>query len=92
MFLFNHVNPYNLDVALRSQQLAYGRAASSGQNPYYLTVPFFLLPIYFPFALISDSLFALFPSKFVVDPSIVRGLWLMLNEAALLAAAFLIFV
>ena len=62
----------------------------SGQNPYYLTVPFFLLPIYFPFALISDSLPALFPSKFVVDPSIVRGLWLILNEGALLATAFLI--
>ena len=90
MFLFNHVDPYNLSVALQSQQLAYGRAASSGQNPYYLTIPFFLLPIYFPFALISDTLFALFPSKFVVDPSIVRGLWMILNEGALVATAFLI--
>ena len=90
MFLFNHVDPYNLNVALQSQQLAYDHAASTGQNPYYLTIPFFLIPIYFPFALISDSLFALFPSKFVVDPSIVRGLWLILNEGALLATAFLI--
>jgi hypothetical protein len=90
MFLFNHANPYNLDVAVQSQQLAYGQAASSGQNPYYLIVPFFLLPIYFPFALISDVLPALFPSKFIVDPSIVRGLWLMLNEAALAGTAFLI--
>ena len=90
MFLFNHVDPYNLNVALQSQQLTYGHAASDGQNPYYLTVPFFLLPIYFPFALISDSLPVLFPSKFVVDPSVVRGLWLILNEGALLATVFLI--
>ena len=90
MFLFNHIDPYNLDVALRSQQLAYGHAATSGQNPYYLTVPFFLLPLYFPFALISDLLPVLFPSKFVVDPSIVRGLWLILNEGALLATVVLI--
>jgi hypothetical protein len=90
MFLFQHVNPYNLDVADRSQQLAYGHAADSGQNPYYLTIPFFLLPIYFPFAVISDTLFVIFPSKFVVDPTIVRGLWLFLNEAALLGIVFLI--
>ena len=90
MFLFNHVDPYNLDVAHEAQQLAYGHLAASGQNPYYLTVPFFLLPIYFPFALISDSLPALFPSKYIVDPGIVRGLWLILNEGALLTTAFLI--
>ena len=90
MFLFNHVDPYNLDVAHQSEQLAYGHAAASGQDPDYLTVPFFLLPIYFPFAFISDTLFVLFPSKFVVDPSLVRGLWMILNEGALLATTFLV--
>ena len=89
MFLFNHLDPYNLNVARQSQQLAYGHAASDGQNPYYLTIPFFLLPIYFPFALISDALPAFFPSKFVVDFSIVRGLWMILNEGALLATVVL---
>jgi hypothetical protein len=90
MFLFSHVNPYNLDVALQSQQLAYGHAAAKGQNPYYLTIPFFLLPIYFPFVLVSNTLPALFPAKFVVDPSAARGLWLILNESALLLTTFLI--
>lgn len=90
MFLFSHVNPYNLDVALQSQQLAYAQAASASQNPYDLTVPFFLLPLYFPFAFISDTLFALFPSRFVVDPTVVRGLWMFLNEGALLGTAFLV--
>ena len=90
MFLFSHVNPYNLDVALQAQQLAYGRAAPNGQNPYYLTIPFFLLPVYFPFVLISNILPALFPSKFVVDPNVVRGLWLIVNESALLTTVFLV--
>ncbi len=90
MFLFSHINPYNLDVALQAQQLAYGHTGTSGQNPYYLTIPFFLLPIYFPFALISNTLPALFPSNFVVDPSVVRGLWLILNESTLLMIAFLV--
>ena len=90
IFLFDHINPYSLAVAHESQRLAYGHAASSGQNPYYLTVPFFLLPIYFPFALISDSFLALFPAKLVVDPSVARGLWMILSEGALLAIAFLI--
>jgi len=90
MFLFSHVNPYNVEVAQRAQLLAYGHAAAAGQNPYYLTIPFFLLPIYFPFALISDIMPAAFPSRFAVDPSIVRGLWLILNEGALLATAILI--
>jgi len=90
MFLFSHVNPYNLAVAHQSEQLAYGHAAGGGQDPYYLTVPFFLLPIYFPFAFISDTLFVLFPSRFVVDPTVVRGLWLLLNEGALLVTALLV--
>ena len=90
MFLFSHVNPYNLAVAHQSEQLAYGHAAGGGQDPYYLTVPFFLLPIYFPFAFISDTLFVLFPSRFVVDPTVVRGLWLLLNEGALLVTALLL--
>ena len=29
MFLFNHVDPYNIDVALQAQQLAYGHAAAT---------------------------------------------------------------
>ena len=87
--LFDHVDPYNLNVAVQSQQLAYGRAARSGENPFYLVIPFFILPVYFPFALISDALPAVAPARFAVDPSLVRGLWLMINEAALLATTLL---
>jgi len=98
MFLFDHVNPYNLDVAHQAQQLAYGHAVPNGQNPYYLTVPFMLLPVYFPFAIVTNGLPpllsfllpGLIPTTFAIDPSVARGLWLIINESALLISAFLI--
>ncbi len=67
-------NPYSISVAAQTQQMVYGRAARPGENPYFLTIPFFLIPFYFPFALISD-------------PVIARGLWMVLCEAALVAVA-----
>ncbi|MFZ1042256.1 MAG: hypothetical protein WCA79_07590 [Anaerolineales bacterium] len=70
-------NPYTVSIANQTQQLVYGRAAQPGENPYFLTIPLSLLPFYFPFALIAD-------------PSSVRGLWMFLNEGALLAITFLI--
>ncbi len=75
-FLFDHIQPYSGVVADQVQQLVYGRTAQSGDNPYILTTPFFLLPVYFSLALISD-------------PAIVRGLWMFFSEVALLATAWL---
>ena len=63
-------NPYSILIANQTQQMVYGRTAQPGENPYFLTIPFFLLPFYFPFALIPD-------------PAIARGLWMFLCEAAL---------
>ncbi|MBI2759405.1 MAG: hypothetical protein HYX49_12110 [Chloroflexi bacterium] len=76
-FLFDRIQPYSGTVAGQVQQLVYGRSARPGENPYILTTPFFLLPVYFPFALIAD-------------PAIARGLWMFFAEAALLATALLI--
>jgi hypothetical protein len=75
-FLFEHTEPYSATVASLSQEQAYGRLAVKGENPYYLTVPFFLLPFYFPFALITDN-------------AVARGIWLFLNEMALVGTALL---
>ena len=75
-FLFDHIEPYSGMIAGQVQQLVYGRVAQAGENPYILTMPFFLLPVYFPLALISD-------------PAIARGLWMFISEAALLATAWL---
>ena len=75
-FLFSRIDPYGGAVASQVQQLVYERAVRPGENPYLLTTPFFLLPVYFPLALISD-------------PAVARGLWMFISEAALLASAWL---
>jgi len=75
-FIFDHINPYSGVIAGQVQQLVYGRIAQPGENPYILTAPFFLLPVYFPLALFAD-------------PAIARGLWMFVSEAALLATAWL---
>ncbi len=75
-WLFERVSPYSVESAAAAQALIYRRAATSGENPYFVTVPFFLLPIYFPFAVISD-------------PGIARGIWLLFSECAVAATAFL---
>ncbi|HEX8990237.1 MAG TPA: hypothetical protein VF784_01040 [Anaerolineales bacterium] len=75
-FLLHHASPYGTDVASAAQQAAYGRPARVGENPYRLAMPFFLLPVYFPLA-------------FASDPSTARGIWVFVNEAALVGMAFL---
>ncbi len=74
--LWQHADPYSIPVVRLTQQLTYGGPAAPGENPYLLTVPFFLLPIYFPFALTAS-------------PSVARGLWLLLGQAALVGTCFL---
>ncbi len=71
-YLFDHIEPYSDTVAGQVQMLAYGRTARPGENPYILNLPFFLIPAYFPFSLISD-------------PAMARGVWMFLGEVALLA-------
>src|SRR5512135_1614825 len=75
-FLFRHSSPYGTDIANAAQQAAYGRPAQAGENPYRLAIPFFVLPVYFPFALAAD-------------PSTARGIWLFVNQSALVGMAFL---
>ena len=75
-FLFEKTDPYSRPVASLTQELAYGRTANQGENPYFLTIPFFLLPAYFPFTLFADSASA-------------RGLWMFLSEASLIGATIL---
>ncbi len=76
-FLFEHTEPYSKTVADLAQEQAYGRAARAGENPYFLQIPFFILPVYFPLA-------------FVSDPATARGIWLFVSEVALASSALLI--
>ena len=75
-FLFEHTEPYSQTIASLTQRIVYGRAANNGENPYFLTIPFFLLPFYYPFAILSDN-------------AIARGIWMFLNEIALVGTALL---
>ena len=73
-FVWGQQPPYSAEVAGLAQQLAYGRVANPGENPYRLTVPFFLLPFFFPFALSSSA-------------AVGRGIWLCLCQAAVAGSA-----
>ncbi len=75
-FIFSLGQPYSDVVSSLTQQLAYGKAAGAGQNPYFLTMPFFLLLLYSPLAVIPD-------------PTLARGVWLCLSEVALVGTALI---
>ena len=75
-FLFEQVDPYSQTIAERTQLEVYGRAASEGENPYALDVPFPLLILFFPLALIPDPIWA-------------RAVWMSLSEAGLVALVLL---
>lgn len=76
VFLFDHITPYEGEVPAQVQQLVYGAPAQAGDKPYILDTPFQLLPLYYPFAFLSDPLFA-------------RAIYTLLLELALFALAIL---
>ena len=69
-FLSGQVEPYSATVAQRVQQVAYGHPAFSGEYPYVLNDPFYLVLLYTPLAFFSDFVLA-------------RGIWMLCSEAAL---------
>lgn len=70
-FLYDHVNPYSAGVPAQVQEQVYGHPAISGEDPYILDIPFYVLPIFFPLAIFPDSLLA-------------RAFWLLLSEIGLI--------
>ena len=70
-FLLEGVEPYSAEVAVRAQNVAYGREAFSSEYPYVLNDPFYVVLFYIPLALVPDF-------------AIARGLWMLLCEVALL--------
>lgn len=69
-FLFEQTDPYSRTVAERMQLEVYERAARAGEFPYALDIPFPLLMLFFPLALIPD-------------PVWVRAVWMTLSELGL---------
>jgi len=74
-FLIEHIEPYSSTIADRTQNVAYGRAAFSGEYPYVLNDPFYIVLLYIPLALFSNF-------------AVARGLWMLLSEAALLGVLY----
>ncbi len=75
-FLFDRMEPYGGEVPARVQELVYEGAAQAGDEPYILDTPFHILPLYFPFSLISD-------------PPLARAIFTALLELTVAALVFL---
>jgi hypothetical protein len=75
-FLFDKIDPYSGEVPARVQRLVYEDSAKSGDEPYILDTPFQILPLYFPFSLLSD-------------PTLARAIFTLILELALFALAIL---
>lgn len=76
-FLSGSVDPYGATIAERTQNVAYGRGASSNEYPYYLNDPFYIVLLYVPLAWIPDF-------------AVARGVWMLLSEVILLVLVFTI--
>lgn len=75
-FLFDKIDPYSGEVPARVQRLVYEDSAKAGDEPYILDTPFQILPVYYPFSLLSD-------------PRLARALFTLVLELALFALAIL---
>jgi len=75
-FLVERADPYSKTVMERAQIEIHGRAARAGEYPYALDIPFPLLILFFPLALIPDPLWA-------------RAVWMSLSEIGVIALVLL---
>lgn len=75
-FLIEKIEPYSSEIARRTQEVAYGRIAFSSDYPYVLNDPFFIVLLYTPLA-------------FLWDFTLVRAIWMLLCEIALMGSVLL---
>ena len=68
--------PYGTELARMTQEVAYGRLAFSSEYSYILNDPFPFVLLYIPLAFIQDF-------------SMVRGIWALISQAALVATVLL---
>ena len=71
-FFSDGISPYSDEVALRIQQMVYGRAALPGEHELRVAYPFFSVILFFPFALISNF-------------TLARAIWMTILELGLVA-------
>ena len=78
VILVEQTQPYGTEIAQQTQQVAYGRRAFSSEYAYVLNDPFFIVLLYIPLAFIRDF-------------TLVRGIWILLSEVALIGTVLLAF-
>jgi hypothetical protein len=75
-FLIEKIEPYSSEIGRRTQEVAYGRIAFSSEYTYILNDPFFIVLLYTPLALLWDF-------------TLVRAIWMLLSEIALVGSVLL---
>jgi hypothetical protein len=74
--------PYSRAVGQSVQQIVYGRNAFSNEYAYILNDPFYIVLLYIPLVLVPNAINWLLSSAFV-GFDVVRGIWMLLSEIAL---------
>ena len=75
-FLFQRIDPYSGSVPARVQEVIYGGIAPAGEDAYILDIPFHLMLVFLPLALIPDAVIA-------------RTVWLALSEVMMIGTIIL---
>lgn len=75
-FITEGISPYSDEVALRIQDMVYGRPAQAGEHELRVAYPLYSIVLFLPFALIKDYTMA-------------RALWMTVLEISLVATCLL---
>ena len=71
-----YADPYSPEVEYQVELMHYGRARQGNELPGIFAYPYYITPLYIPFALIADY-------------ALARALWMTLLETVILASVFL---
>ncbi|GIV66554.1 MAG: hypothetical protein KatS3mg047_0947 [Bellilinea sp.] len=75
-FFEDGLSPYSDEVAIRIQNMVYGRPAQTGEHELRVAYPLYSILIFLPFALIPDY-------------NLARAVWMAVLESALILMSFL---
>lgn len=75
-YITEGISPYSDEVALRIQNMAYGRPAQAGEHELRVAYPLYSIVFFLPFALIKDF-------------TLARAVWMTVLEIALVVLCFL---
>src|SRR5262249_33937927 len=88
--LITPLDLYGRTIAQSVQQLVYGRVASADEYRYVLSDPFYIVLLYSPIAFLPEFIHLMIPGM-NADFQLVRGIWMLLAEIALIATVLISF-